>query len=896
MANKADGSVLIKVDLSSKGIKAGVVDSEKLLSGLAVSARKVSDSLNSAFFEKGTLGSKKYQEAIKAATAAYDEQAKKIAEIKARIAEKEAQSDETDEYKAIIAQIEKAENDLERANEKKEKFLATGGNTSSKTYKNIQYDIEAISQTLREAKLERDELLASGGAYNKIDLGVDTEELSAAEAELSRLKQNVYAASVSAERSAERWRILNSAMSGMSKAANTVANALRNAARRVLGFLNPLKKTNQSMSVSIKNILKYAIGIRSLFALFNKLRSAISEGIKNLVQFDDTTNSNVSRLMSSLTRLKNSLATAFAPILNVVAPILSVLVDKLSEAATAVGMFFAAMTGQKTFTKAVAVQEDYAKSLSDTAEAAKKADKYLSGLDEIRTFTDKNDNDSDDGKAKPSEMFEVVEIPSVFDELAAKAKQIISEIKSAFSQMFAPLKAAWDKYGDSIMSTLLRIGGNVVNFGLRIAESTRDWFANLNWEPLMGAIDNLFLKIEPLVSLITDGLLWAYENVLQPLGTWTIEEALPTVLNLIGSALELISSVAEAAAPWLQAIWDNFLEPIAGFAADAAVGLLNTVAKVLSDVANNAAAVNILLGVAAAVAAIVVAVKAWNIAQAVLNALLTANPIGLIIAGIAALIAAIVLCVTYWDEIVAAVKKSWDWIVDLFKKGIAWIDSLLKKDWTQSLGLFGNVVNAVFKNISNKIDAIKKIFSGVIEFIKGAFSGDWQKAWDGVKKIFQGVWDGFTAIVKTPINMIIGMINRLIEGIVGGINIMIDALNKLSFDVPDWVPVIGGEKFGFDINKINFTKIPYLAKGAVIPPNAPFMAMLGDQRHGTNIEAPLDTIKDAVRQVLAERGNNQNGNVTYHFVAQLESRTLFEEFVTQAQLAGGRSGRVFDFG
>jgi hypothetical protein len=101
------------------------------------------------------------------------------------------------------------------------------------------------------------------------------------------------------------------------------------------------------------------------------------------------------------------------------------------------------------------------------------------------------------------------------------------------------------------------------------------------------------------------------------------------------------------------------------------------------------------------------------------------------------------------------------------------------------------------------------------------------------------------------VNGVIGYLNKMISGIVTGINTAINAANKLNIKIPDWVPGIGGSKFGFNMKTITAPKIPYLAKGAVIPPNAPFLAMLGDQKHGTNIEAPLATIEAAVERVMS---------------------------------------------
>ena len=141
----------------------------------------------------------------------------------------------------------------------------------------------------------------------------------------------------------------------------------------------------------------------------------------------------------------------------------------------------------------------------------------------------------------------------------------------------------------------------------------------------------------------------------------------------------------------------------------------------------------------------------------------------------------------------------------------------------------------------------ENILGGIIEFITGVFTGDWEKAWEGVKKIFKGIWNAIVMIIESAINLIIK-----------GINWLIDKLNKIHFDIPDWVPIIGGKSFGINIPLVSEVSLPRLATGAVIPPNREFMAVLGDQKSGTNIETPLETMVQAFRQALSDGGYSGN--------------------------------------
>ena len=130
----------------------------------------------------------------------------------------------------------------------------------------------------------------------------------------------------------------------------------------------------------------------------------------------------------------------------------------------------------------------------------------------------------------------------------------------------------------------------------------------------------------------------------------------------------------------------------------------------------------------------------------------------------------------------------------------------------------------------------------------------WNNAWNVLAKIVSDIWDGITSTIKTAVNGIIGFINRMISAVVTGINTVINALNGLSFDLPD---IFGGGHVGFNISTLTAPQIPYLAQGAVIPANREFLAVLGDQSHGTNVEAPQDPSKQAVAEVMEDRQAGQ---------------------------------------
>ena len=153
-------------------------------------------------------------------------------------------------------------------------------------------------------------------------------------------------------------------------------------------------------------------------------------------------------------------------------------------------------------------------------------------------------------------------------------------------------------------------------------------------------------------------------------------------------------------------------------------------------------------------------------------------------------------------------------------------------------------------------ETAKKVLQGLISFVSGVFTGDWTKAWEGVKDIFKGIWNGIIATIEGAINFIID-----------GINLLISALNTIHFEIPDWVPIIGGKSFGISIPLVSQVALPRLAEGAVIPPNREFMAVLGDQKSGTNIETPLETMVQAFKQAM-----NESGGRSQTIILQLNGR------------------------
>lgn len=206
-------------------------------------------------------------------------------------------------------------------------------------------------------------------------------------------------------------------------------------------------------------------------------------------------------------------------------------------------------------------------------------------------------------------------------------------------------------------------------------------------------------------------------------------------------------------------------------------------------------------------------------------------------------------------------------ILDWFKLGLT---SLL--DWLdkKTNGRFHEIIELAKTCVNDGIDGVKQIFGGLIDFLTGVFTADWGKAWGGIKEIFSGIWNTIVGVLEAAVNLIIK-----------GINWLISKLNSLLENslLAKGLDLIGIEFRG--IPQIPEVHIPRLAQGAVIPPNRKFMAVLGDQRNGTNIEAPADLIRQIVREEITNFGGGED--ITIKFTGDLAqlARVLSPEITRQ---------------
>ena len=449
----ADGSIIIDSRIRDDGFVAGTKEIESAMKRTASTVQGLGDKQKAALQKQVSSFSQLNQQ--------YAEQSRKVEELTRQINERGRQKVETSEYASINKEIDDLSNKLAAAEAKKRKFISTGGSEGSSTFKKMEYDTNLLAEALDRALAKQRQLETSGGDYQYADTSGLESKLAVEQAKLAQtgtrldnsyasLKANMSSYGQQLRATSAGTSALHSASSKLSsalkklvstlgglvkKGLSGIATAAKKAGSAILNMGNSASKSDGGLKSSLKTMIRYGFGVESVFALVRKLRTAIVDSMKDLAQYSDSANSSISSMQSSVSTLKNSVAAAFAPILDIVAPVVTSLINMLSTAISYIGAFFAALSGRSTYTKAIAVQENFAGSLNDTAAAAGGASgamqEYLSGLDEIKKFDDGSGSGGGGGGggsgSSSGVLFEEAQIPGLATDWAAKFKEAWSE-------------------------------------------------------------------------------------------------------------------------------------------------------------------------------------------------------------------------------------------------------------------------------------------------------------------------------------------------------------------------------------------------------------------------------------------------------------------------------------
>ena len=840
----ADGSIIIDTRLDTSGINAGAVNLEKSFTGLTGKIKKLGIAIGSAFAVK------------------------KIVEF--GISGSKAARELSDSMTGLQSILEGHGRSFSEAKSFIDEYISDGlvpATNATAAYKNLAsrgYDDSQIQQVLVALK--------DASAYGR---------------------QASYSMGEAVQSATEGLKNENSILVDNAGVTKNVAKMWDEYAASIGTTANNLTKQQkiQAEVTGILNETRFQTGDAA------KVADTLSGRLQQL-------SFNFNNLKIAVGNIVNPFIKTFLPVINAAISSVTKFANKIAEVVNA--FFGTSMNGFAETSSNIATGLENASTGADnltastnnatkaTKKATKEANKYLSPLDQINRYSSNKsaaDTSVPSGGAGTSGTSGA--IAGGYDAIK-KGNGVIDQATSKFSEFAAKMKA----YLAPLTEQLRRFG--------EIAKSAFTWFLN---------------------------------NVLKPLGNFTVNEVLPRFFQTLANVMKIFNNILLALQPLWQWFWRNVLEPIARFTAEVFLKAWDLINDALDKFANwcsenpkiiETAAIVIgsffaafmlvglferIITIVAAISSFVSVVKtlstvmgAGSIMTGLFGKVIAAltSPAGIAVAAIGAIIAIGVLLWKNWDKVKEKTKKAWNdiksWLgktLETMRKNIAsniehikngftngWnaVKTTTSTIWNGIKSTLSSVWNGVKSTASSAWEGIKSTVSGALQSIATKASAVGASVSNALKNAFQSIAN----FIKKPINGIIGLINGLVSGIVAGINLALGALNRIKIDIPSWIPVYGGKRFGFNFSMLTAPKIPYLATGAVIPPNAPFMAVLGDQKQGTNIETPEKLLRSIIREELGGRNNTNN---KYQFTANINRRTLFDEMITEAMMRQASSGR-----
>lgn len=988
---QTDGSIIIDTEINSDGMSAGGREIESSL-------RKMANELNGVS-AKTKASIEKQIDSFSKLSREYARQSEKVEELKRKVAEYGNQKIPTEEYKTLQEKIETTTEKMNELIKAQEWFKSNGGDVNSNIFRDQQRYVDELEDSIKNTKEKLADLEKSGKAFKTIENTElpksDMEKLAAAEDKLANINDRLNTSYKSIKGTVDEYK-------SKTLKASDANDKMSSSGKRASKSIKGVSKSAGGARMSLGRMLGMSLLMSVAFRAFSAVMGGIKGGFDNLSQYSSDTNNSLSMLWSSLVRLQNSLATAFAPILSIVAPILSKFIDMISTAASYVSMFFAFLSGKKTYTKAIAVQKDYAKSLDKTASSAKKdadstkdvadatedatdaTEDYLSPLDDLNRYTEQQDKNNSGSKnpssstpntgggSGTSPMFEEVAISngfsSLMDDILDKLKHIrdifmsgfwdglgdykpmLKELQNDLTSIGNHLKdiftdenvqAAAQRFAKSFVYNLGRVVGSFASVGLTIAVNIVGGIESYLSENT-GRIKKWLIKmfdiwsgINDIIGNLSEAVAYIFQ---QTFGTQTAQDLTGDILGIfmtafgevvllasalgrdildaltkpfienkdkfieaINSTLEPIEEVAQSIETFLQGVADkltelydqhihpflqeigNGLTEIVGTILDTyneyVAPILDILAQKVDEVLNGSVkdAINQLLNVLGQVIDLLKLL--WDKVLVPLIEWIVEN----ILPILAPIVGGIINMALNLVGIVTQVSAG---ILKVLGEIITFLTGAFKSDWVKAFGIIGMYMEGFAKDISNFAKGIKQIFHGVIDFFNGVFYGDWRRAWNGIKNIFTGIWNAMVAAVKSPVNLIISFMNAMLRGFQRMQNGFASAMNHMNIQLPKWLQKFTGwSSVGFNIGYWSPNYIPYLAKGAVIPPNKEFMAVLGDQKNGNNIEAPESLIRQIVRE---ESGGGQKQRI--EIPVYLKGKQIYKAVVEEGKVVMSQTG------
>lgn len=852
-----DGEIRIKTLIENGEASSKLMQMESQFQKLAREANNVSEKMRE--LAKAKIPTEEYKNLGKQ----FDSLVSKGQNLSEKLKETEKYTP-SKQYKEATKQLEELRSKLSQLQNRQEKFLATGGNKKSRTYKAMQYDVEDLSKSIAYVRGEikdmeqtgSDKTLSSKWVDLKNKMAETGKEAANVKAQMRELESSGKAYSDPTK--TEEYKKLSDKLASITDQQNVLNQKMRETvvneksigagAKDIEKVGKAAKKSSGLISDMTKRIKQTVVSF-AIFGAVMKVSQTISkaftEGIQNMAKYSSEFNGKMSEMASATATLKNSIGALTAPIISALTPAIVTLCTWITNAINAMNRFIAVISGKSTWTKAKKQQVDYAASLDKTAGSAKKAAGALAAFDDLNVLQ-KNDSGSGSGGSGSggSDLYEEVptgkelsdkiqpfidylkklkvSIKNGWDETWSNLdvslqfdniKSSIESIKNSFLNIFSDseVSASVDNFAMTFSRSLGSISASVVSIGATIAENLLGGisiYLESNSENIKNYIIDMF-DIASDISVLASQGADAFANVFSVFGD---ENGQQITANLIQIFSDAFMMVTENAAKFGKDIIDCIVTPFVenqDALKDALDGVLGVIADLTTTISDGVQHVTD---------------KITELYDEHIHPFIENVKNGM-------------------SELIEKFLEFWNTYVQPILQNLALMfedtyENHLKPVFDnifEIMGIVIDILNDLWTNILQPIIAwiIENVLPVILPIIK-TLSQNIKDSVDfildlinfllaGVKLVFAAIHALLTKdtdkalrqtekSVKDFVNSVIQMFENMVNRVINGINSLISGFNSIGFDLPDF---LGGGSWHPSIPTIPTVNLPRLANGGV---------------------------------------------------------------------------------
>ena len=572
----------------------------------------------------------------------------------------------------------------------------------------------------------------------------------------------------------------------------------------------------------------------------------------------------------------------FIPVLNVLVNVLGRVVGYLRQFFQALGITSKAqnLTGS-SLKKNSSNIDDYAKSLGNATDNAKKLKKAVSSIDELTIVSTKDSssssgsNSSDIGSGGIGGTNDIdfnmgidgdVEVSNKIQKIADKARTAFSVIKDHLATLFVPLKNAWDTYGSSVLDSFKDRWSSTFDFMKTLYKSFESVWTNGTGEKFVGNI----LQSVKTINTINANIYKSITKIFEKTGLG--EKIIQHIFDILNSGIEIVNTIG------------SYFEQIT--MSEAFQSAVESVGEIINLILEN-------------VSKIFDVVKKWVMSEKFQKALTVVTNV---VSDLLGYVKDIMSFATemYEKYLYPVLSNVFDLISDIIIViGDVW--NALKPVIDFVWDALKKVIEPVFSSLMDSFNSVINVLKGILEFLSGIFTLDWDKAWDGIKNTVSSVWDFIKGIFSKGGKIFDGIVGAIgdvfktvVNAIISGINKIIavpfNVINKLLNKIKE-VDILGITPFWsfWGYNPLPVPQIPKLARGGWVDKNNPQLAIIGDNTREGEIVSPESKIYEQVAKAIkdtSEKGLKQEIEMTIYHKYE-DGRTIIQK-INQAEIDAGK--------